>query len=313
MAAAVEIAMRHLSEQVGDRPIYMVGYSNGGALAVQYALSALEDPELPKVQRIVLISPEIGVSPAAALAIWQKRIGWFLGLKKLAWNDVLPEYDPFKYGSFAVNAGDLAYQLTNENRIRLSRMAKQQKLGEFPPVLAFQSVVDATVSAPALVKDLFNRLPEGDHELVLFGLNRTAKMEPLFKEDPTKQIPALRNNPSRTFVFSHIVNAGPSETDVIEQRWGIGESNSVDRDIGLRWPDNVYSLAHVALPFPENDPVYGGDQPKERTGISLGNIAMRGEKGVLQVSAIDMLRLRWNPFYPYLEERVLQHLGLSPK
>ena len=75
MAAAVLLAMRHLREKVPDRPLFIIGYSNGGALALHYALSALEDPRLPPVERLVLISPEIGVSRIAALAIWQERIG----------------------------------------------------------------------------------------------------------------------------------------------------------------------------------------------------------------------------------------------
>jgi len=104
MAAAVRLAMRHLHRQAGEQPLYIVGYSNGGALAVHYALDALADSDLPAVSRLVLLSPEIGVSPAAAFAVWQARIGHLLGLEKLAWNVILPEYDPFKYGSFAVNA-----------------------------------------------------------------------------------------------------------------------------------------------------------------------------------------------------------------
>ena len=39
-------------------------------------------------------------------------------------------------------------------------------------------------------------------------------------------------------------------------------------------------------------------------------MALRGEKGVLRMKAGDMLRQRWNPFYPYLEERVLDRLQL---
>jgi hypothetical protein len=46
-------------------------------------------------------------------------------------------------------------------------------------------------------------------------------------------------------------------------------------------------------------------------GIRLGRIALRGEKGVLEVAAADMLRLRWNPFYPYLERRVMERLELD--
>jgi hypothetical protein len=35
-------------------------------------------------------------------------------------------------------------------------------------------------------------------------------------------------------------------------------------------------------------------------------MALRGERGALRISAVDMLRLRWNPFYYYLEKRVLE-------
>jgi hypothetical protein len=39
---------------------------------------------------------------------------------------------------------------------------------------------------------------------------------------------------------------------------------------------------------------------------------LRGEKGVLQVPAADLLRLRYNPFHSYLEHRVLVFMGLEP-
>jgi len=97
MAAAVRLAVRHLREQVGDRPLLIVGYSNGGALAVHYALEAMEDDRLPLPEQLILLSPEIGITKLAALASWQERMGHLLGLGKLAWNSILPEYDPYKY------------------------------------------------------------------------------------------------------------------------------------------------------------------------------------------------------------------------
>ena len=132
MTAAVALAMRHVHEQTGDGPLYIVGYSNGGALAVHYALSTLEDSGLPALGGIVLISPEIGVTSMAGLAIWQERIGRVLGLEKLAWNDVVTEYDPFKYASFPVNAGNLAHELTGVNRSKISRLGAAKKLQTFP-------------------------------------------------------------------------------------------------------------------------------------------------------------------------------------
>ena len=67
----------------------------------------------------------------------------------------------------------------------------------------------------------------------------------------------------------------------------------------------------MALPIAPEDPVYGGRPARPSPGIELGNLALRGERGVLQVSPAAMLRLRWNPFYPYLEQRALDFLGLG--
>ncbi len=312
MAAAVRLAIGHLREQVGERPLYIVGYSNGAALAVHYALAALEERSLPRVERLVLISPAIGVTPAASLAIWQARIGRLLGLDKLAWNSILPEYDPFKYGSFAVNAGDMTYQLTSEIQARFDSLEGTRLLERFPRVLAFQSVVDATVSAPALVQGLFDRLPAGGHGLVLFDINRMAEIEPILKGDPAADVAALLGDPDRAFTLSLVSNRRTGSRGVEVHIEPPGEEPAEWRDLGLSWPTDVYSLAHVALPFQGQDPVYGGARTQKSPGIHLGDLALRGERGVLRISASDMLRLRWNPFYPYLEWRVAGFLDLAP-
>ena len=199
MAAAVRLAVRHLAGQNADRPIHIVGYSNGAALAVEYTLSTLDDPTLPRVDSLVLLSPEIGITSAAALAIWQARLGSLLGMDKLAWNDILPEYDPYKYGSFAVNAGDLPYRLTVEIQRRIDLLQESGKIDAMPPVLAFSSVVDSTVLAPALVSNLFNRLPTGGHELVLFDINAQAKIEPLLNWSPDEMLDVLESTVNPTF------------------------------------------------------------------------------------------------------------------
>ena len=58
------------------------------------------------------------------------------------------------------------------------------------------------------------------------------------------------------------------------------------------------SLSHVALPFAPGDPVYGAEPSTPSPGVHLGNLAWRGEKGVLKASPTALLRLRWKPFYP---------------
>jgi len=311
MAAAVRLAMRHLAAQSGDRPLYIVGYSTGAALAAHYAVTALEDESLPSVDRLVVLSPAIGLTRVAALAIWQARLGHALGLEKLAWSDILPEYDPFKYGSFAVNAGNVVYELANELQKRLTALAGTGKLEEVPPILAFSSVVDATVSTRALVKGLFDRLPDKGHELVLFDINRNAEMEPIMKWNPAGIIKALQAKSTPTFTLSFVTNENSESEKVIIRKQRPGQIVPTDSAIGLSWPEDLYSLAHVALPFPAEDSLYGGRPEDEGSGLRLGQLALRGERGALQISASEMLRLRWNPFYPYVEKRVLEFLGLA--
>ena len=311
MAAAVRIAMRHLAQQNEGLPIYVIGYSTGAALAVNYALTTLEDESLPPIERIVVLSPAIGVTRVAALAVWQARLGHLLGLEKLAWNVILPEYDPFKYGSFAVNAGNIVYLLTNEIQQRLAAMGEAGKLMGIPPILAFSSVVDATVSTPALVSNLFQQLPDGGHELVLFDINRETEIEPIMNWDPAAVVQALQANLHPGFTLSIVMNENPQSRKVLVRSQRPGEHGPSDLDTGLSWPEDLYSLAHVALPFPPQDTLYGGQPQGKSPGIQLGDLALRGERGVLQIPAADMLRLRWNPFYPYIEGRVLEFLGLD--
>jgi alpha-beta hydrolase superfamily lysophospholipase len=306
MAAAVEIAVRHLRETTGDRPLFLVGYSNGGALSVHYALECLEDETLPKVEGIVLISPAIGVTPMAALAVWQGRIGYWLGLEKLAWNSISAEYDPYKYNSFAVNAGDQVYRLTAEIGKHLSRLDEEDQLEAFPPLLAFQSTVDATVSTPALIEGLFAKLPGDRHELVLFDLNRTGRIESFLAKDPGDHLKELIRSSQKPFSLTVFRNRNEHELAVEIRHFSLTDSTPVITDPGLSWPKGLYSLSHVALPFSPDDPLYGNglDPGEEKAGFQIGNVVLRGEKGVLKISPVDQLRLRWNPFYPWMEDRV---------
>jgi alpha-beta hydrolase superfamily lysophospholipase len=322
MAAAVRLAMTELEARSAGKPLYIVGYSNGAALAVHYTLDSLSNGSLTVVDGLVLLSPEIGISKMAALAKWQEHLGHLLGLEKLAWNSILPEYDPWKYGSFALNAGKQAYLITREIQRQITALAKAGKLDHMPPILAFQSVVDSTVTAPALVNNLFERLPPFvskpgktgpmHHELVLFDINRWAEIEPILKENPSAWIEPMLNSNNPNFMLTLMSNKSREDKHVVAFTRLSGSPEVKMCDSGLSWPNDVYSLSHVALPMPPDDPVYGGDEAGPSPGIELGNIALRGEKGTLQVPASDMLRLRYNPFHSYLEHRVLVFTGLKP-
>ena len=90
-----------------------------------------------------------------------------------------------------------------------------------------------------------------------------------------------------------------------------GDSEVTEVALDLAWPEGLYSLSHVALPFPIDDRLYGGQDTGESPGMQRGRIELRGERGVLQIPAVDMLRRRWNPFYPYMEQRLLEFVGLA--
>jgi alpha-beta hydrolase superfamily lysophospholipase len=312
MAAAVRLAMNHLQKTCDSQPLYIIGYSNGSALAVHYALSALGDPKLPKADGLILVSPAIGVTPLAAFAIWQARLGHLLGLDKLSWNSIELEYDPYKYNSFAINAGDQVYRLTSEIQKLIKKNNTAGRLLDMPPILAFQSVVDATVSTSAVITGLFQKLPAAGHELVLFDINRINESAKFFNNDPKPYLDRLLYDEELPFTVTLVANENEATREVHFMRRESSKTGLDTLPLGIAWPKGIHSLSHVALPFPATDPLYGESSSPENPGVHLGNVALRGESKVLRVPADAMLRLRWNPFYPYLEQRVFDFVGLSP-
>jgi alpha-beta hydrolase superfamily lysophospholipase len=301
MAAAVRIGMKHLAGKMGDKPIFIVGYSNGAALATHYTLASVEDASLPRPSGIVLISPEIGIAEIAAYSDWQARLGDLLGLDKLAWNAVQPEYDPYKYNSFAVNAGYQAYQATVEIQSQLDRLEKQGRLTEIPPILAFQSAADATVEAQALLTKLFDRLKPGAHQLVIFDVNRMYAAQGLLKT--SLDVESLLNGPARSYRVSILTNRDSASASIVAREREAGETAATVTDLGLSWPRDVYSLSHIALPFPPDDPLYGEGDGPENPGIRLGRLDLRGENRTLAIPNTAMTRQHWNPFFSFLSER----------
>ena len=173
--AAVRMGVRHVRSRIPEgAPLVLVGYSNGGALALKYTLDAIEGRGGPVPSKLILLSPMIGVSPAAGLAWWISRLGVVPYFEKANWLDVFPEYNPFKYNSFAANAGFQTGSLTRTIRNDLARIAASGRLDSIPPILTFQSIVDATVSTPAVVNTLYDQLPANGSELVLFDVNHVS-------------------------------------------------------------------------------------------------------------------------------------------
>ena len=197
-------------------------------------------------------------------------------------------------------------------RAQIAREERAGRLGQLPPILTFQSLVDFTVSTRAIVTGLYARLPENGSELVLFDLNRNAKLGPLLRTTGDLRLERLLPAPPLRFHSTVITNVSPNSPEVLERRIPAGTSSETTRSLGLEFPMGVFSLSHLALPFPIDDELYGL-QPAgtDEFGVNLGALSMRGERGALVVSLESLSRLSSNPFYPYMAERIAE--GLPPR
>jgi len=304
--AATRLAVREARRQVGpSAPLHLVGFSNGGALALMYALEAIENEKLSRPDRIVLISPMIGITAFARFAGLAALPAILPSFAKAAWLSVLPEFNPFKYNSFPVNGARQSHLLTSALQQKILRLARENRLKDLAPLITFQSVMDFTVSTRAIVSSLYAHLPANGSELVLFDLNRNTKFGPLLNSASDTLLSRMLPAPPRPFRVSIITNASADSSDVVERVTEAGASTETVRDLGLQYPFDVYSLSHVALPFPTSDSLYGlHPDPKESFGINLGAVAARGERGTLIVNLDSLLRMASNPFFSYLIERI---------
>jgi alpha-beta hydrolase superfamily lysophospholipase len=313
--AATRLAVREARRLSDARaPLHVIGFSNGGALAMKYALEAASDRALARPDRIVLIAPMIGIT---SLARFAGVLGWpaaFPRFAKAAWLGIVPEFNPFKFNSFPVNGARQSSLVARALQQDIARHASQGRLGELAPVLTFQSVVDFTVSTRAIVNALYANLPENGSELVLFDINRNTKFGPLLPRDAETVLARLLPDAPRTFRTTIVTNASPDSAEVVERVTEAGSTEERTRPLGLTYPREVFSLSHLALSFPMNDSLYGmaPDWPPEY-GVHLGAMATRGERGLLVISLDSLSRTSSNPFFPYLIERIGEGIGQGGK
>ncbi len=303
--AATRLAMREAARLAdGAGNLHIVGFSNGGALALMYALEALERADLAQPTRLVLVSPMIGITAFARFAGLAGLPALLPRFAAAAWLGIVPEFNPFKYNSFPVNGARQSYRVTQELQSRIRDAANAGRLARLPPTLTFHSVLDFTVSTRAVVQALYAVLPEGGHELVLFDINRHAKLGPLLSNAAETAVERLLPTPPRRFRTVVIGNeAGAAEVSARIVEAGATEETVIP--LGIPYPADTFSLSHVALPFPPTDGLYGSDpDPADDFGIRLGAVAPRGERGALIVGLDTLLRRSSNPFFPYLIERV---------
>jgi hypothetical protein len=190
--AASRIAARHVRERIGpDKPFVMAGYSNGGALTVKYNLDALSDSDLPPADKILLFSPEIGITPFSAIANLHKLFSFIPYFAQSKWLSIQPEYDPFKYNSFPKNAGQQTYEITAALQQQVQEAKKTGKLANFPPVTTFLSWVDSTVETSMTIDRFYAQLENQGNELVIFDVDRSDLLTPVYPPGDAAKIEDL--------------------------------------------------------------------------------------------------------------------------
>ena len=156
-----------------------------------------------------------------------------------------------------------------------------------------------------MVGALYIQTAANGSELVLFDLNRSAKFGPLMRRNLETTLTRLLPEPPRNFRTTIITNASPDSREVVERVTEAREQTEQTRKLDLLYPLDMYSLSHIALPFPVNDALYGTvPDGKDDFGVNLGAMAMRGERGTLIVSLDALNRASSNPFFPYMQARI---------
>lgn len=148
--AAVRIAARDVASRTpAGQAFYMGGHSTGGTLALQYTLDALEDSSLRRPDRVLLLSPAIEITEVADVAAIIDALSFvpIPILEKVRWQDIVAEYDPYKFNSFPVNATRQVNRAARKLRHSLVNAKDSGNINKMPPVIAWQSIVDATVGA----------------------------------------------------------------------------------------------------------------------------------------------------------------------
>ena len=276
-----------------------------------HALDALEDGSLTRPDRLFLFSPAIDVTVFARLADWHVLVSWMPYFEKFQWQSITPEFDPFKYSSFPKNAGYQIYRLISALHKQVGRLENTERLSNLPPLVTFQSTVDSTVSPRAVIEQLYAKLTANGSELVLFDVNRTAYLKTLLKGRAAEfDWP----EPGQSYALTVVTNQSPTSRRLVARtRPARAATFSSDQALDLEWPTHIYSLSHVAIPIPPDDPVYGAHDSESRAldHFRFSWLELHGERGLLRVPTQDLLRLRYNPFFSYVEQRLIEYIRLD--
>ena len=163
---------------------------------------------LRRPDRVLLVSPAIELTPVASLAelIDVLTVVPLPVLDKVRWQASRPEFDPYKFNSFPVNASRQINRATRALQRALAQAERAGRLAQLPPVVAWQSVVDSTVGSVGVADRLYARLRDPKHRLVMFDLNRMPELRGVARPAARALIERLERGP-RGYTLDIVSNA----------------------------------------------------------------------------------------------------------
>ena len=190
---------------------------NAGACCMRSKPSTIQ--LLRRPDRVLLISPAIELTRVAALAniIDIASIVPMPVLEKVRWQELVAEFDPYKFNSFPVNASRQVNRATRELQRALAGPATAAAIAAMPPVTAWQSVVDSTVGSSGTVDVLFAALAGPQHRLVLFDVNRSEAFSSVQRPAARALIERTVRGP-RSYTLDLVTNPTDSEDPVVVHR-----------------------------------------------------------------------------------------------
>ncbi|RKX87479.1 MAG: hypothetical protein DRP70_08375 [Spirochaetes bacterium] len=274
---AVEFAAGFVQKEISRRGsgiFVMGGFSTGAALNLRYSLEQITEGGNKLPDKLLFFSPAFGITPYAYFTKLHEIFSWIPSFYKFKWQSIEPEYDPYRYSSWSFNAGYQIYRLAKKNWKLVKKVSSRDEyLEKVPPMIAFQSRLDATV-LPEKVYELYDLIAPAASQLFIFDVNR--RYRSILPDD----------------VLNWSVNMIPGDRvkDMIRTIPGDGS-----------WPESIYAVSHLSVPISEEDAVYGENS-------LIGGLNLKGEKAVLK-TGIDFERLRYNPFFPEMEEKVMDFVS----
>jgi hypothetical protein len=115
------------------------------------------------------------------------------------------------------------------------------------------------------------------------------------KDNQADLLAEMQAKAPTAYKYTLVTNQSEQTTQVQSRSRAAGAMDTINLDLPFAWPDDVYSLSHVAIPFAPTDAKYGAyDENGLPIPDSFNNTAPRG------------MRLRYNPFYAYVESRSIE-------